>query len=513
MEIQKNFALFREFIKNKHRFACIYANTLSQFNADSQRRRVFKIKSDLAHDFDKDEDLYIPINLWRTISRIFKDYVIGMWFNVDFNNPKENEEFVKISDTIQLQLKLNSAIETQSSIWYSILRLRGVDVNWKLTPRVELIPLPNYVANMEWLGIGDTFEDIKEHFIYSINKTDKNKKYLYVDRYEKQEDWTWKGYFWEKWEYNKDFAFKNRFEEWVEETLDFLPLYIFNNDLENPHSVDETIANWILAVWQKGYVWDIPKYFNQSDYVDLADLFEELNDRESQISIEYIKNLASKISVPASFFQWLQAQALRKKSWDKVFAENPDFIVHNAWETPAQYIIKDVWYVQSSINDYIPFLLKLISSISTVPTVLLANALYWANNPVGTTEKEFQPFYSRVEAKQLKIYNQLQRLFKDIMSYYWYDNDELPTIRFKKPATYDVGERTQTAVMQMNAWIMSKESAIAYTMGYDSTEVQEELDKINKETTEAYKRDWNYKDFFNDEEEENDLNSNETNNE
>ncbi len=489
--------MFREFQKGRYRFACMYTNTSSHFGDKKERRKVFNLKSDLAHDFEKDEELYISINYWRTITRIFRDYVIWMWFNVDYNNPKKNIDFVKRADIIWLQEKLNQAVESQSSIWYWILRLRGIPKWDKIEPRLELIPLPNYVANIEGLWIWDGFEDMKEHYIYSIQTDSNKKKFLYVDRYEKQEDWSWIGYFGEKREYNKDFNFKNRFEEWKEEKLNFLPLYIFNNDLENVHNISEDVSNAVYTVvnWRAG-VWDIPKYFNQSDYVDLADLIEELNDRTSQISIEYIKNLTSKLSVPASFRQWLEAQALRKKNWDeKVFTDNPDYIVHNAGETPAQYITKDSSYVTGAINEYIPYILKTISSISTIPSVLLANALYWQNNPVGTTEKEFQPFYSRVEAKQLKIYNQLQRLFRDLMTYDWYSvEDELPTIKFKKPATYDVGERTNTAIAQMNAWIMSKSSAIAYTMGYDETEIKEELNKINKETADAYKRDWSFLD-------------------
>lgn len=492
--------MFREFQKSRYRFACIYSNNVSHFGDKKERRKVFNLKSDLAHDFEKDEELYININYWRTVTRIFRDYVIGMWFNVDFSDAEKNQKFVKMADKISLQERLNQAVECQSSIWYWILRLRGIQKWEKKEPRLELIPLPNYVANMDDLWIWDTFEDIKEHYIYNIQTDENKKKFLYVDRYEKQDNWEWKWYFGEKREYNRDFNFKNRIQEWVEEKLDFLPLYIFNNDLENPHNIDEVISNSVYTVINdRNNLWDIPKYFNQSDYVDLADLFEELNDRTSQISIEYIKNLTSKLSVPASFKQWLEAQALRKK-WkseeDRIYIEAPDYIVHNAGETPAQYIQKDSSFVIWAINDYIPFLLKTISSISTIPSVLLANAIYGQNNPVGTTDKEFQPFYSRVEAKQLKIYNQLQRLFRDLMTYDNYkETDELPTIRFKKPATYDIWERTNTAIAQMNAWIMSKSSAIAYTMWYDETEIKEELDKISKETADAYKRDWSFLNF------------------
>ena len=63
---------------------------------------------------------------------------------------------------------------------------------------------------------------------------------------------------------------------------------------------------------------------------------------------------------------------------------------------------------------------------------------------------------------------------------------EYPTIRFKRPTVYDISEWTVTAIQQINAGIMSKESAIAYTMGYDEVEVQEELNRINNQEKDAY---------------------------
>lgn len=100
---------------------------------------------------------------------------------------------------------------------------------------------------------------------------------------------------------------------------------------------------------------------------------------------------------------------------------------------------------------------------------------------------EATPFYKRIASKQQRLYNSLQRLFKGIMKIKGYDVD-LPTIKFNKPDNYDVGERTNTAIAQINAGIMSKESAIAYTMGYDAQEVKEEMDKIKAEEKDAYSK-------------------------
>lgn len=504
---KKDLTLFREYVKKKYKYASIYANSVSKFAEKSVRWKVFKIKSDLAHDFDKDEFLYIPVNMGRAITRIFKDYVIGMWYDVDFWKEEANQKFVEISDKIHLQNTLDTAIETQSSIWYSILRVRKINDK----TRVELIPLPNYLASMKDLSIWDSFEDIKEHFVYSVQRDENDNKYFYVDRYEKQDNGTYIGYYWEKREYNPNYILNNRLAEWVEERLDTLPLFLFNNDLDNPHSIeteDNVIGNNQRNIINTSdYVWDIPRYFNQSDYVDLADLFQEINDRWSQISVEFIKNLTSKLSVPAGFKDSLTAQALRKKPEERKFIENPDFITHNAWETPATYIQKNADYLRVSIDNYIPYLMKIVGFISTIPSSLLTNAIFGWNNPVGTTEKEFQPFYSRIEAKQQRIYSELQRMFQLIMLNEWI-RVELPTIKFKKPATYDINARTNTAVMQLNAWIMSKASAIAYTMGYDSQEVEEELKKIDEETANAYSRDSSFLEKFKEEE---NLDNNEQN--
>ena len=516
MEINKNLALFREFLKQKHKYAIIYANQTNQFSEKNYRKKAYTIKSDLAHDFDKDEYLYIPVNLGRAITRIFKDYVIGMWFSVDFWNDEKNDKFVELADKVELKLILDEAISGQSAIWYSIVRVRKDP--FEELPRVEFIPLPNYCANMQWLWIGDKFEDIKEHFIFSVQKDENGKRYMYVDRYEKLApmvwaDWKvvkgWKGYYWEKWEYNKDFVFKNRVEEWVEEYLEDLPLFIFNNDLTNPNVVDEQD---VKVIQQRGFVWEIPRYFNQSDYVDLADLFQEINDRWSQISVEMIKNLTSKMSVPAWFKDAINAQKLRQKKDWKEFVDNPDFLIHNPGEQPAQYITKDAEYLNMTLDKYIPMVLKYIWFVAGIPSALVYNAVFWWNAPVWTTDKEWQVFFSRIDSKQQRIYSQLQRMFVLLMKYLW-ETVELPTIRFKRPAVYDINERTMTAVQQINAGILSKESAIAYIRWYDEVEVQEELDRINQQEKDAYAKYQAITKQEENEEEENSLNNNEENNE
>lgn len=484
-DLKKNLSMFREYIKTKYKYAQIFSNQISKFSEKDYRTSVFKIKSDLAHDFEKDQYLYIPVNLWRAITRAYTDFVIGMWYNVDFWKDEVNQKFVEIDDWIKLQKLLNEVCDIQSSIWYSVVRCRKRE-NDKF-PRVEIIPVPNYCANMEWLSIWDSFEDIKEHYIFSvIDEWTGGKKYFYVDRYEKNENGNWwTGYYGEKRKYNQSYVLSEKYEEWTEEQLDKLPLFLFNNDLTNIHVVEETDTNKT----KRDYYGDIPRFFNQSDYVDLADLFQEINDRWSQISVEFIKNLTSKLSVPAWFASAQTARNLRKKqNWnDDDLSENPDYLVHNPWEQPAQYIVKDATYIDVTLDKYFPHLLKLVAIISGVPASMLWASLYaWWNNPVWTTEKEYSTFYSRIEKKQLEIYSPLQKLFNMLVNLYGTTVEELPTIKFKKPTAYDIAERTNTAISQLNAWMMSRKSAIMYTMGYDDSEAEQQLKEIQEEEKDSY---------------------------
>jgi hypothetical protein len=344
---------------------------------------------------------------------------------------------------------------------------------------------------MNGLTIGDSFEDIKEHFIFSVitDSQSPNDNKLYVDRYAK-ENGQRKGYFGEIYAYDINWNFTNKIEEAKsEEVLSKLPIFLFNNDLENPHMVTKDKNTDRIG--------NIPRYFNQSDYVDLASLFEEINDRTSQISIEFIKNLTSIMSVPASYAGTKGANAL-KPNWDtekkestriKKLTEKPDYIIHEGGEQPATYIVKDSSYINTAIKEYLPLLFRLVSSVSSVPTVFLGLDALIGSNPVGTTEKEFEGFYSRVSKKQNMIYTTLQAMFVCMLEFATGSTiTTYPTIKFPKVEIFNIEKNTRIAEQQMNMGIMSKKSAIKFTMGMDEEEAKKELDTVDEEMIDQYKR-------------------------
>ena len=63
MDLKKNLSMFRDYVRTKYKYAQIFSNQISKFAERDFRSKTFVIKSDLAHDFEKDEYLYIPVNL------------------------------------------------------------------------------------------------------------------------------------------------------------------------------------------------------------------------------------------------------------------------------------------------------------------------------------------------------------------------------------------------------------------------------------------------------------------
>jgi hypothetical protein len=215
----------------------------------------------------------------------------------------------------------------------------------------------------------------------------------------------WEGNYGEVYEYDESRKLTRLLEEAKStEVLDFLPMFLFNNDLEDKNETIDNTKNF-------DKYGNIPYLFNQSDYVDLAELIEEINDRNSQISVEFIKNLTSKMSLPKSF---IEAENLKKKKeemqrekqetpntkpngrYENSLADNPDFYIHEDGETPAQYITKDSSLLQIAINNRLDQLIRYISAVSAVPVSSLGGDMTRRTSPVGTTEKEREDFYDRV---------------------------------------------------------------------------------------------------------------------
>lgn len=477
---------FINYLNAKKRFISIYENRQSSFT-EWFRKKIFKTKSFLSWDKFKDEFLYMCINYARLISHRFADYEIWGWFEVKYSNTDNTNKVINRRDSFNIQNKIYRTIVGKSQVWYSVVRILNVD--W--VPKFQRIPVEYYSVNISWLNIWSDRDDIKEHNIISVEKTwnwntNSYDWFTHLDNYIKS---------WNKriWTYSK-FKFDAKFEfkitdlvklKWSE-TMDYLPIFVFNNDIMNDGLVDlKTVKNDPQSVGSYS------RYFAESDYVDIADILQDINDRQSQISVEFIKHLTSKMSLPQSFIDSIQSRQAKNivKMWAtnsrevndlmNQAVENFEYITHGAGESEAKYLTKDGSMIDRAMKQ-ISSHLRNISAITTIPVYMLAVEESGNNRHLWTDNNEMDNFLTKVEQKRQNYYSTLQRLF----AYIWFIINwkyELPTIKFSRFKAYDISDKATTAETLMNSQLTSKKSLIKFIRWYDDQEAKEEMDLIGQE--------------------------------
>nr|DAM98980.1 MAG TPA: hypothetical protein [Caudoviricetes sp.] len=122
-------------------------------------------------------------------------------------------------------------------------------------------------------------------------------------------------------------------------------------------------------------------FFAESDYVDIIDIVQDINDRQSQISVEFIKHLGSKISLPKSYFDTMKnlrmGELLKGKddgneAMNAITStiDNFDYIAHGDGESPAQYITKDSGMLEKAFTK-IERDIRAISTFTAIPIYML----------------------------------------------------------------------------------------------------------------------------------------------
>jgi hypothetical protein len=348
------------------------------------------------------------------------------------------------------------------------------------------------------LPVGSTTDDIKRHYVISV-VWEKGKFFAYVHTYEKQANKKWKVLY-EKYNYTPQgngtswFSFNNPIES-EEEMFEYLPLFVFNNDIQNDEDFDfEFNQNSSSQAGQ---------YFNceflwESDYADLIDMCLEINDRTTQVSIEYFKHLNSKMSYPSATTENRQKERDRQlklaekqglissgdaskiRQWDNSMASY-EWYTHSPGERPAQYISKDNGHL-AHVDNHTEWIIRKISAISRIPVHFFGLSEASWNARVWTTLAQSTRFYQRILAKRMSMRPVLQRMFA-YMTFLENGNYEIPTIQFAKVTVKDLVAISESMALLKSSWLVSTETAVGAALDLDGKELDAELEKINNDAS------------------------------
>lgn len=421
-------------------------NEASSYIKGNFRSEVFNLKTYLTNDKTKDQILYIPVNIVSLASWWFADFVIGDGVEVEITDEKAQARWLEISNDNDFDgILYNMAIE-QSVYGYSSVRVRKDDDEEIV---IDQVPFEYYYPDLTDVYL---WEDPKKIYIISRNVTsDLTLKYetAKIQTIEK-EDTRWR----------IDIGIYKRVlsttDEWdlVEEKsseyIDFKNIYTVHNK-----------KMWGDILWR-------------SDFVDAIDLIQELNDRLTQISVQFVKHLNSKISVPAWLKKFLEG---KDKKMDDM-----EVLVHKEGERPAEYIENKNSLISEAI-DYLDKVIRLLSAILQVPNSFLWQEESWGAEKVEALKIKMIRFIKKINRKQRAFEKVIKKLVKDTLEFDWIGMEWVEiSVKFSDKDLTDDQVMFERYTTMFDKKLLSKQSAIWYLMDWDDKWVQKEIELIDKET-------------------------------
>lgn len=439
-------------VSRRSKFQKIYENEASHFVVWTYKSNVFNIKSYLSDKLEKDEYLYLTVNLLSLMANTTADYLIGDGIEISIDNEQAQEKWKEIADNNTLDELLYNIALTSGIYGYAIIRTRKDDEGNIV---LEEIPYDYYYPQIEWLFLGE-----EPRVIYLISKINETLNSQVQSKAKIQS-------------YTKQPNGKRLIEYGLYKvSLDGVQ-YTLETELAPPEQID------FLNMYRFDNRKASNKYLWISDYGDVLDLLEEVNDRFTQISVQFIKHLNSKISLP----EWVSALLQNK---DKK-VQNLEVFVHRQGEQPAQYIENHNSLIPEAQN-YIDKILKLIGAITQIPI-----SFFWFEEAGGAEKVEalrirLTRFLKKIQRKQRVLELTLIKLVKQTLVFAGVEWEFSVDIKFSDAMLKDLQQNTQMYIDLYNASLVSQHTAIANIFNRDDEMVTKEFKRMNDEQTEKLKQ-------------------------
>ncbi len=226
-----------------------------------------------------------------------------------------------------------------------------------------------------------------------------------------------------------------------------------------------------IPVFQIDNFKTVKERFGISAYESVMNLFEEINDRITQISVQLIKHLNAKVAVGEGI--------LTKKG--EVESDQDVFLVEKGDVVP-QYITNSNPLIEEGFKQ-IEAILKQICTVTQTPVSFLGLDEKGGAEKVETVKIRLAAFLKKIKRKQRSYEAKLVDIFKTALFFEgtkkWPEDLDIDfTWDYGLPRDYM--KEAQTHQVLVESGIESVETAIREYKGWDGEALQNELDKINE---------------------------------
>lgn len=421
---------------------------------EGDAHKVFDISGFFEDDDRRSEIFYININLPSMISDHFADMVAGGRILFDVKDETKQAAINDWAEKNKIKVKTYETAIAQSRDGYGALRLRQLnkEVVLDLIPNSNFYPVFDNTINNKLVEANiASFMDIYDH-------RDKKIKVVFIEHYEYAEDGT-PLFEYQLWSTNES-----------KKLMERLPLRLFDKTLPTEIQVLSDFDR--IPIYIIDNLKSNSDKLGVSDYKKVLDLFDELNMRTTQISLQLWKHLNAKMGVP----QGTLDENGEVKAMDFEMIEVPD-----GGKMP-EYIVNDNPQIENGFKQ-IEFMIKMISAITKVPLETFGIDSRGGVEKVEAMRIRQYPIIRKVERKRMYFEDGFKKMIRDAMKAIGTELEEKEIrVVWEDVLPEDKFAETSTTEKELENRIISRLSAIKRDYGLDDKEAKEEIDRIDKES-------------------------------
>jgi hypothetical protein len=419
--------------------------------------KVFKLKSYFEEDTRKKTLLYLAYNVGQIISLTAADFLFGEQLKIQTNESEDQKPMEKkINAIIQnnyLDEKLYQSAVMQDLAGFAIITVRQKDK----VAIIEEVPYDNYYPDFTGVRLGEEPRQIViASYIDLINPKNQKKETFLYKQIHKLENGKGKIVH-ELWTTTPDMKQSQLTE-----------LALFSADLP---AEEDTELDYI-PIFQIDNFKTVKERFGISTYESVMNLFEEINDRITQISVQLIKHLNSKVAVGEGV---LSKKGEMDSTQDIFLVEKGDIV--------PQYITNSNPLIEEGFKQ-IEGLIRQICTVTQTPASFLGLDDKGGVEKVETAKLRMAAFLKKIKRKQRSYEAKLLDILKTALFFEgakkFPDNVDISFL-WDLGLPRDLFTEAQTHQIMIDSGIESTETAMREMKGLDGEALQNELERIAKQ--------------------------------
>lgn len=208
--------------------------------------------------------------------------------------------------------------------------------------------------------------------------------------------------------------------------------------------------------------------FGKSDYADIIPQLAEINERRTQMSTQFLKNLDAKMELPKS----LENEDGNPKDFDTIFIENKE-------QSFARYITPTT-NLMAEAEDHIMSQIRIISTVTGVPLWALTKGT--APERVEALRIQLFAAIRKTHRKRAKLRRAMQDIIRIGFKLSGKELTQDPIIKFGDVLPEDDLLSAETESTLVRSGLSSHRSAIMRIGNMNEEDAQKELDQIENES-------------------------------